>query len=533
MSAFWGMDPELARTHAVRLRTASGGLAELRGRLDATISAVAWTGADAEAFREDWASHAARHLTSVAAELAAYGDRLEGEADQQEGTSDHVGAEHGSAGRPSTIPDAPTGETDPGYRAQDNPWLPNVLEEPLEGAASDIAALTSDAIGWGFDTSVDLLEGGLNLLGRDAEGIAQFQEDANHLGGVLEDWATGERVPTISETVAALAVTAGSGGAGIYEAVTGENTPLFDDREGGHVFGIESSSDPRPSPDSLGDLLIENDALRADNATGGRPQAGQIGVQEIRSADGGDPVYIVQVPPTESDMGTSDAWGGQQNSRDWASNLRLVAGQHPAAMDDVRAAMAAAGVPAGADVMFVGHSQGGIVASHLAADPTFNSSSGAEGTYNVTHSFSVGSPVQTVVPSQEGTEIVNVTHGPVGLGPQVSGGGEVTFTGDPIGQSDLQGSQWGGGSVQSPNVHEVVLPGYETPVSDGIGGIARNHESYAEGADDYGYHPSVVSATGTDPVLSALQHDLDGAYLGDGTHVASSHVVDVGRRPHS
>ncbi|WP_394215518.1 hypothetical protein [Brachybacterium vulturis] len=531
MSEFWGMAPEPARTQAGRLRTASGELEDLRGRLDAAVSAAAWTGDDADAFRDLWATLAAQRLTAVVGELAALGDRLEGEADQQDVTSDRDGSGSGPAGRPSTIPDAPTGETDPGYRSADDPWLPNILEEPLEGAVSGLASVTSDAIGLGFDAGTDLLAGGLDLLGLRSEGIAQFQEDANGLGGILEDWATGERVPSISETVAALAVTAGSGGVGVYEAVTGEDTPLFDDRPGGHVFAVESSSAPQPSPDTLGDLIVRNNALRVSSVEGRAPQAGQIGIQEIHGAHGGEPVFIAQIPPTEADIGSTDAWGGQQNSRDWASNLRLVAGHHPAAMDDVRAAMAAADVPPGADVMFVGHSQGGIIASHLAADPTFNSDSGAAGTYDVTHSFSVGSPLQSVVPAQDGTEIVNVTHGPVGLDPQLGGDG-ATFTGDPISQSDLQGAQWGGGTVQSPNVHEVMLPGYEVPVSDGIGGIARNHESFVEGTDDYGYHPGVVSATGSDPVLAALQSDLTGVYLGDGTYVAESHVVDVGRRPH-
>src|SRR5699024_10123338 len=109
-------------------------------------------------------------------------------------------------------------------------------------------------------------------------------------------------------------------------------------------------------------------------------------------------------------MDVPGAYGAQGNSRDWGSNLRLVSGQHPAAMDDVRAAVEAAGVPPGADVMIVGHSQGGIVANQLSADPTFNSASGQPGTYDVTHILSVGSPVQTVVPAQLSTQSVNVNH---------------------------------------------------------------------------------------------------------------------------
>src|SRR5699024_5305030 len=175
--------------------------------------------------------------------------------------------------------------------------------------------------------------------------------------------------------------------------------------------------------------------------------------QEVRSTQGGEPSYIVQVPPTEADVSdVPGAYGGQGNSRDWASNLRLVAGQHPAAMDDVRAAMEEAGVPPGADVMIVGHSQGGIIANHLSADPTFNSSGGEPGTYNITHTFSVGSPVQTVVPAQGTTESVNVNH-EASLG---RGG----FGGDLIPTTDLGGLQVDGGTLSAPNRHEVTLDPY-------------------------------------------------------------------------
>src|SRR5690625_6935367 len=63
--------------------------------------------------------------------------------------------------------------------------------------------------------------------------------------------------------------------------------------------------------------------------------------------------------------------------------------------------------------MFVGHSQGGLTAAQLAADPSFNNTSGTPGSYNVTHSFSIGSPIETVIPAQGSTRVVNVAHNPV------------------------------------------------------------------------------------------------------------------------
>lgn len=549
MTGFWGMDVEATRAHAERLGTAGTSLESLRDRLAATIDAVDWTGPDADAFRSSWASGAGARLVELGERLRTEGEAVRSEAvEQDEASADQDGGPQcgpgGAAG--STIPAAPDGARDDGYRHEDNPWLPNWLEEPAEAALSWTAQTTSDAIGWGFDRTIDLAVGIGDALGTETGGLEQFRRDADHLGSVLTDLATGERVPTISELAASSLLAAGSSGVAAYELLTGEDTPFLDDRPGDvlreeagdPIMRTETETGPAQS---LGDLIIENDSLRMPGGTG--VDSGQIGIQRIRPADGGDPVYIVQIPPTEG-AGIEefpDAYGAQGNSRDWASNLRLVAGQHPAAMDEVRAAMDAAGVPAGADVMLVGHSQGGIVATHLAADPTFNSSCGDAGSYNVTNTFSVGSPVQTVVPAQAGTEVVNVTHGPEGLDPHlvtrpqqvgpftVDVPADIAYTGDPIAHLDLQGAQVSGGTLQAPNVHEVIVDGSPGLVSQGTEPMFDNHDSYDPDDPGYGYHPDVVAATGTDPVLSALQRDLEGTYIGPGVVVESSTVVSVGR----
>src|SRR5690606_16153340 len=287
----------------------------------------------------------------------------------------------------------------------------------------------------------------LVALGAGFEDIGQLRRDAQRFQDTLEDWATGERVPTLAELMAGAALVAGSAGVELHEGITGEDLALLDDRPGGIVHAVRTVEGPLPAAASLQDLVLANDALRRDNPHGLPLDTGRIGIQELRT-EGGSRSFIVQIPPTEGDRisHAPGAWGGQGASRDWASNLRLVAGQHPAAMDDVRAAMAAPGpdglpiVPPGARVLLVGHSQGGIVAAHLAADPSFASASGAPGTYEVTHVLSMGSPVQTVLPALATTQVVSVTHGPLTWGP----GG---MSGDPIGQLDLQGLRADGGRL--------------------------------------------------------------------------------------
>lgn len=508
MSAFCGMDTAQVRDHARHLQDSSAQVEQLRLRLDATVHAVAWEGEDAHAFRERWEHVVTTRLRDLGEQLSARSLRSLAEADAQDAAS------RGDAGLPGG--DAPRSPGAPGPRADG----PGTGEE--DGRLADLAGAASDALGLGLDAGIDLLEGGLDALGVRTEGIAQFQRDADHLGGILEDWVTGEHVPTLAELGAASLLTAGSAGVGLYEAATGQDTPFLADRPGGIVTDVRSEPLPAQGPQTLQDLVVANDALRPGGAAA--VEAGQIGIQRIRPADGGESVYLVQVPPTEGSGITEvpAAYGGQGNSRDWGSNLRLVAGQDPAAMDDVRVALTAAQVPDGAEVMIVGHSQGGIIASHLAADPTFNSASGAPGSYDVTHTFSVGSPIQTVVPAQAGTQSVNVGH-EASLG---AGG----FGGDLIAETDLGGLQVDGGHLTAPNRHEVTLDPYPGTSWNPVPVLERNHDSVGPGHDsDQGYAGSVGRATAGDPTLSALQRDLTGTYLGEGTEVLSSQVVTVGR----
>lgn len=529
MSDFQGMDTDGARGHAARLTAGARGFRTLGSDLDRSIAAVSWSGPDAEEFHARWSEFQTGRLQLTVDHIEELSARLLAEADEQDVVSEQDGTETGPAHNPSTLPAGPPASGPGGYLSSDIPWLPDVIENPLESFFSDSAQNISDLVGRGFDLGMDTLIGAGDHLGIRMDGFEQFRRDAEHWGDSWTDILTGERVPTFAELAAGGILTVGSAGNAVYEAVTGEDSAFLDDRPGGIVHSVETSTDPSQSPQTLQDLVLDNNSLRMDNPDQGPLEAGQIGIQQVQSSEGGEPVYIVQVPPTEgAGIGeVPDAYGGQGNSRDWGSNLRLVAGQHPAAMDDVEAAMSATGpdgnplVPPGANVMFVGHSQGGIVATHLAADPSFNNTSGDPGSYNVTHSFSVGSPVQTVLPAQGSTEVVNVTHGPL----TVQGG---QASGDPIADLDLQGARPAGGPLQAPNVHEVVLPGISAPV--GMPWLEANHDSVGQGNDPSGgYAGTVAQNAATDPTLAALQADTTGVYLGQGTVVTESSVVTVGR----
>ncbi|WP_010533949.1 WXG100 family type VII secretion target [Brachybacterium squillarum] len=548
---FWGMDTARVQEAAEAWGRAAEVVAALRDRLARRLTGTAWHGADAEALRGRWWKQEAPVLDALGHELADLAAGLREHAAQQDETSAVPAAASApvlggamaapagaraagpsptapSPARPQSTAPPPTLPTpaaalpqaSPGYLHRDALWLPDGVEAPLELAGSHLAGHVAERLDRGLATQVGLLSAGGELLGLWTADLGQLEGDASHLGDLVEAWASGQRVPTVAELGAAGLVTTGSAAVVGMEALTGRDSPLLDDRPGGRLTDVRITSGGT-APQDLVDLVLGNDALRVPNPEGDALAAGNIGVQTLRPADGGEPVFLVQVPPTEGARiwEAPGAWGQQGASRDWASNLRMVAGQDTAAMDDVRAAMQVAGVPAGSRVMLVGHSQGGIVAARLAADPTFNAPDGASGGYEVTHVLSYGSPVQTVIPARADTATLNVSHAPglAGLG----------IAGDPVPLLDLQGIGVDGSLPVGSRHAEVVLPGYP---SDVAGWLPANHDATGAGDDPVGgYAGSIARAARTDPDLVTLQAELEGTYLGPGVLVEESAVVTVGR----
>jgi hypothetical protein len=141
-------------------------------------------------------------------------------------------------------------------------------------------------------------------------------------------------------------------------------------------LGIDTSPVSVTPPHGVGDLL---DSLDYRNGT-----EANIGVREVRDANGVVTGYIVDIPGTKVwNLPGQD--GGSAN--DFGTNIDAIAGNETVLQEGIAEALRAAGVPSDAPVMLVGHSQGGIVAARAATDFVNT------GAYNVTHVVTAGSPV--------------------------------------------------------------------------------------------------------------------------------------------
>lgn len=193
---------------------------------------------------------------------------------------------------------------------------------------------------------------------------------------------------------------------------------------GDHRGGLDPAYDGRithDAPRAVADLLADLDAT-AD---------GDPGVITVQRLHGDEPRWVVHLPGTDSftDPGAI---------RGTAANLDLVAGEDTAYAEAVLAALVDAGVGPGEPVLVAGHSQGGLQAAALAADPDHG--------FRITHVVTAGAPVATtdlpddvaVLSLENSADVVPLLEG----APNRDGARHVTVsvevaTGDLVGNHDL------------------------------------------------------------------------------------------------
>ncbi|GAA4285790.1 hypothetical protein [Georgenia daeguensis] len=148
-----------------------------------------------------------------------------------------------------------------------------------------------------------------------------------------------------------------------------------------------------PTPRSESDVLARIPALEEEI---GRRGNGAVEILRTTTAEGGRH-WTVVIP------GTQDVWAGGENPMDNETNLLTIAGVRSDMTIGVAAAMHQAGIARGEQVALVGHSQGGLVATQLAADPVLKQE------FRISTVLTAGSPVGTMtVPP--GVEVLSLEH---------------------------------------------------------------------------------------------------------------------------
>lgn len=157
-----------------------------------------------------------------------------------------------------------------------------------------------------------------------------------------------------------------------------------------------------PPPEGTADLLA---LIEGRGMDGAEPPPGRIDVTAVTSTgpDGASTTaYVVALPGTSSFEApvVSDF---HSDVRNLEGNLLLMAGRSTAEVAALPSALLAAGVPPGARVMFVGHSQGGMTAYTATGDPTLRSR------YQITHCLTAGSPIGAMA-APKGVQVLSLEN---------------------------------------------------------------------------------------------------------------------------
>ena len=448
MTVTHGMDTAAGRMAGEQLDTGAQEIRELAGRLDALLHSFDWTGSDAERVRETWQVQERPDLDAAAGHLTGLAALLRAEAEAQDGASD-TGAGGGTAGA----------------AAGAGGWL------------SRIGSWIGDRVG-AF-----------------AAGLARSMGHRADFWGKVGDVLTGREDWSVAEIAASAIAGAGAEAGAWAGLVTGEDRQWFGEAPG--VAGTPTAvpTDPaqagqyRPAltpPTDLPSLMQGvSDGYQVGEAPG---STGDVRITRVDHGTG-TPSYVVAIP------GTEDWWpSAGAHPRDLSANVNLVAGNPTAAAESVQRAMEAAGIPPGAPVMLVGHSQGGIIAGALASDPAFMQR------FGVSHVMTYGAPIDHMALDPR-VQVLQVQHGA-----------------DVVPRLDLGGLGAGGFPDRQPTV-TLESPG-------GFWQLGTNH-SYAE------YQASVREAmAGGGPQARSLaeyQASLGAFLVGQGGN-ATAVDVPVGRR---
>lgn len=395
--SFQGMDTEQVTGQSEALARAAQRLEGLLGELDGSVRSVAWVGPDADAFREQWGSTRREGESLVMPGLEDRSRELQQHVEEQDRASE---------------------DGDGGWFGDMMDWLGDTAGDVVDAIGdgmdwlgdriSDGADWVGDRIGEGLDWLVDRVQDGKDLVSTAIYAVRDFEWP--RVTELLVDGATG--------------LIRGTGDA--IEALTGIDLKLADDGTGYAdapvpVTGEESGLVP---PSDLSQIIANT------NTTYGDKETGEVSMSVVGNPPTG---VIVNIPGTEK-------WGpgAGDNPMDLTGNAEQAgsggwsAGSQATA-DAIAQLYADNDIPPGTPLMLNGHSQGGMVASSLAANEDFAAQ------YNLTNVMTYGSPVDNYsVPSS--VNQLNLQHG-----------------GDAVPRIDLGGLALGPGGGGSDGATNITL----------------------------------------------------------------------------
>ncbi|GAA3533761.1 hypothetical protein [Nocardioides daeguensis] len=254
--------------------------------------------------------------------------------------------------------------------------------------------------------------------------------------------------------------------------IAGDLAALFEDTDVSVTEGGAAGEEARSlaAPGSIEELIRNLDKTNSG-------ADGEIDIVRIEDENGVR--YIVNLP------GTDDFGVGGAAVRDTLANLQLVGGEETAYARGIREAMESAGIPPGAPVALVGHSQGGMTAVQLAGNPEFTDR------FNVQHVVTAGAPTAQVSHLPDSIQALSLEN-----------------TGDLVPLTD------GEDNPDQPNRTTVR---FDHPT----GSVGGNHalDTYAVGAG--------LVDDSTDPSLVETLQQLrqDGFVGSDGTTTTSTYTI--------
>ncbi|WP_435736296.1 hypothetical protein V5D56_16090 [Cellulosimicrobium sp. PMB13] len=370
------MDVAAVRRLGTDLERAADDLESARDQVGVRMAMSFGFGPDMDEFRGRWSSELAPSLSRVCATLREAAQSVRLDADQQDTASNDGGGSGGGHGS-----DGGARGPDGGGRGDGDDGGGGPLDW-LRDRGEDLWDAGGDALDWLGDRGEDLADGASTWWDATSDDWLNVGDSFGQLWDATGGSILDGRWPRTTEVAASMIMGAGALGGALYTTATGDEANLFDDGDpyagdprrvptGANPDGVE----PLRIPDSLDDLTASvTDAYLSGD--------GSVRVTTIETADG--PRVIVSVPGTES-------WspGASSNPMDLTGNLVTAGGGSSTMSEAVELAMRNANIPEGAEVMLVGHSQGGMTVADLTSDPDFVSR------YNVTNAMTFGSPIDS------------------------------------------------------------------------------------------------------------------------------------------